>query len=87
MEENTPIYYSSYFCRERSNEMEEKKETKHSLFEFFFFAIKMFSGIFGVILNVNSNKYKYAPVKWVFSICITLRVNNMADLEIAGGAQ
>lgn len=30
---------------------------------FFFFAIKMFSGIFGVILNVNSNKYKYAPVK------------------------
>ena len=68
--------------------MEEKKRTKHSLLEFFFFfAIKMFSGIFGVILNVSSNKYKYAPIKWVFSVCITLRVNNLADLEIAGGAQ
>ena len=36
--------------------------------------------------NMSNDKSKYAPLQ-VFSIEITLKVNNLADLEIAGGIE
>lgn len=35
---------------------------------------------------MSNDKSKYAPLQ-VFSIEITLKVNNLADLEIAGGIE